>query len=218
MERAENPGRERMLTRIRSALKAPAPRHQCAPLEAPIFVPVLDALERFQRECSSNSTELILVPNARGAADALRVVLGSTASGEIYIQDVPFLRRMLEGLQTERAIRWSNEGPPSESSQAAITSAEYLVAATGSILTTSSAAGRGASVVAPNHIIVASEAQLEPDLAAVLKRTKERELTTRNSALFLITGSSRTADIEKILVLGAHGPRRVVVILAHRLD
>lgn len=218
MERAENPGRERMLTRIRSALKVPAPRHRSAPSEAPIFVPVSDALERFQRECSSNSTELILVPDARGAADALRVVLGSIASGEIYIQDAPFLRRMLEGLQQERAIRWSNEGPPSESSQAAITSAVYLVAATGSILITSSAAGRGASVVAPNHIIVASEAQLEPDLAAALKRAKECQLTTRNSALFLITGSSRTADIEKILVLGAHGPRRVVVILARRLD
>lgn len=218
MERAENPGREQMLARIRSALKTPAPRYRCAPSGGPVFVPVPNALERFQRECSANSTELILVADTHGAAGALRMVLGSIASGELYVQDAPFLRRMLEGLRTERAVRWSNDGAPSESSQAAITSAEYLVAATGSILITSSSGGRGASVVAPNHIVVASEAQLEPDLAAVLKRTKERKLITRNSALFLITGSSRTADIEKILVLGAHGPRRVVVILARNLD
>lgn len=218
MERAENPGRDRMLARIRSALKTRAPRHESAPSGGPVFVPVPDALERFQRECSGNSTELILVLDARGAADALRTVLGSIASGEIYIQDAPLLRRMMDRLRTERAVRWSNEGPPSESSQAAMTSAEYLVAATGSIFIASSAAGRGASVVAPTHIVVASEAQLEPDLAAALKRANERDLAKHNSALFLITGSSRTADIEKILVLGAHGPRRVVVILANKLD
>ncbi|HTU36192.1 MAG TPA: lactate utilization protein [Candidatus Acidoferrum sp.] len=218
MERAEALGRERVLARIRSALKAPAPHHQCASPSGPVFVPLANAVERFQRECAANSTELILVPDTRGAADALGMVLASVTPGEIYLQDAPPLRRMLGGLKTDRAVRWSNDGPPSESSQAAITAVECLVAATGSIFIASSAAGRGASVVAPVHIVVASEAQLEPDLAAALRRVKDRELTTHNSALFLITGSSRTADIEKILVLGAHGPRRVVVILARNLD
>lgn len=218
MPAAENSARERMLARIRSALRTAAPRHQPVGGAGPIFVPVENPLARFERECVANSTELMRVPNAREAGEALRTVLASVPSGEIYVQDAPLLRRVLESMRDERAVRWSNSGAPSESSQATITGAECLVASSGSILIASSAAGRGASVVAPVHIVVAGEAQLVPDLASALARVKERGLPERNSALFLITGSSRTADIEKILVLGAHGPRRLNVILVRHLD
>lgn len=218
MAAGENPSRERVLERIRSALKTPAPRHASGLAERPVFAAISDTLERFQRECAANSTELIHVPDARAAAEALGSVLASVEQGDIYIQDAPFLRQMVLGLSAKHAFHWSNESPPNESPQATITAAECLIAATGSILIASSSAGRGASVVAPLHIVVATEAQLEPDLASVLKLAKERGLVRNNSALFLITGSSRTADIEKILVLGAHGPRRVVVILARNLD
>ena len=51
-------------------------------------------------------------------------------------------------------------------------------------------------------------------------RAREAEWPSQNEApcLCLITGSSRTADIEKILVMGAHGPRRLIVILVRDLD
>jgi L-lactate dehydrogenase complex protein LldG len=217
MERAENPGRERILARIQTALKVPAPRRERPGQAATIFAPVDDPLMRFQHECAANSTELTVVPDAPAAADALGKTLATVPPGEVYVQDAPFLRRMLANAHDGRAVRWSSEGPPSESSQATITGAECLVASTGSIVLASSAAGRGASVVAPVHIVVAGVTQLAPGLAEALSRAKERRLPEQNSALFLITGSSRTADIEKILVLGAHGPRRVVVILVHSL-
>ena len=73
--------------------------------------------------------------------------------------------------------------------------------------------GRGASVVAPVHIVLATIGQLVPTLNEAFARIRERETAAQNSYLCLITGSSRTADIEKILVMGAHGPRRLVVIL-----
>lgn len=218
MPAADNSGRERILARIRSALRAPAPRHQLAGEAGPTFVPVEDSRAQFERACAANSTELMSVSDAREAEDALRTVLASVPSGEVYVEDAPLLRRLLENSREQRAVRWSNEGPPGESSQATITRAECLVASTGSILIASSAAGRGASVVAPVHIVIASEAQIAPDLASALAQATERGLPERNSALFLITGSSRTADIEKILVLGAHGPRRLVVILGRHLD
>jgi L-lactate dehydrogenase complex protein LldG len=218
MERVENPGRERVLARIRSALKMPAPFHQAAVPPGPVFAPVGDPLARFQRECAANSTELIVVSNTQDARNALRTVLAAIPAGEIYVQEEPRVRRVLQDGDAGRSVAWSNAGPPNESSQATITTAECLVASTGSILIVSSGAGRGASVVAPVHIVLASEAQLERDLAAALARVKHRELQEQNSCLFLITGSSRTADIEKMLVLGAHGPRRVVVILVRDLD
>jgi L-lactate dehydrogenase complex protein LldG len=218
VERAENPGRERVLARIRSALKTPAPRHDSAAEMAPIFAPVRDSLARFQKECAANSTECILAPNVTGAEEALRGVLASVPPGEIYVQDAPALHRIVHGLNDRHGVRWSSEGPPGESSVATVTTVECLIASIGSMLLASSAGGRGASIIAPVHVAVASESQLEPDLESALARVKRSGVAERSSSLFLITGSSRTADIEKILVLGAHGPRRLIVILARDLD
>lgn len=213
MEGAENPGRERVLGRIRSALKAPAPRHDSAAGGRPIFRVVSDPLERFQSECAKNTTECVHVADADSAREALRSVLASVPSGEVYAEDASLPHRLLQELDGGHSARWSSEGPPSESSQATVTTAECLVASHGSVLMTSSNGGRGASIAAPVHIVLASESQLVPDLSAALARVKQSGIAERNSSLFLITGSSRTADIEKILVLGAHGPRRLVVIL-----
>lgn len=218
MESGENPGRERVLGRIRSALKAPAAHHDSVAGDRPIFRVVTDPLERFQSECANNATECILVADADSAREALRSVLASVPSGEVYVEDASLPHRLLKELDGGHSVRWSSEGPPSESSQATVTTAECLVASHGSVLMTSSNGGRGASVVAPVHIVVATEAQLAPDLSAALARVKQSGVAERNSSLFLITGSSRTADIEKILVLGAHGPRRLVVILIRNPD
>jgi L-lactate dehydrogenase complex protein LldG len=68
--------------------------------------------------------------------------------------------------------------------------------------------------VAPVHIVIAKTNQILPDIGTALARAEERGTVAQNSFLCLITGSSRTADIEKILVMGAHGPRRLIVVLA----
>lgn len=218
MERVENTGRERILTRIRSALKSPAPRHETGGKAGPICAPIPHPLAHFQQQCILNSTECVLVPDIGAATDALRNVLTSIPPGEIYVQEALQLHRIIERSNGNRGVRWSNQGPPTEDSQATISLAESLIASHGSVLIASAGAGRGGSVVAPVHIVVASESQLEPDLASALARAKQSGLAERNSCLFLITGSSRTADIEKILVLGAHGPRRLVIILVRHLD
>ena len=104
-------------------------------------------------------------------------------------------------------------GRPSEASQATVTLAETLIAQTGSILVTASCGGRGASVIAPCHIVFATVAQLVPDLQTALRSAFKEGRLAHNSFACVISGSSRTADIEKILVQGAHGPRRLAIIL-----
>ena len=137
---------------------------------------------------------------------------GQPAFNTGYWQDARELRRMAPAWPGGRSLRWSSEGAPNEASQATITLAEALVASTGSALVSASCGGRGASVVAPCHIVNARLEQLVPDMDAALARAQESGAVSRNSFLGLITGSSRTADIEKILVMGAHGPRRLVVV------
>ncbi|MFZ3212143.1 MAG: LUD domain-containing protein [Terriglobales bacterium] len=211
MASADNPSRERILGRIRAAVQTTAPHHDGP--AGQIFAPVTDPLERFQKECAANITECTVTANTAGSAAAIAKVLASLPPGEIFAQDAPELRALATAFQDGRPLRWSSEGPPNEASQATITLCEALVAQTGSVLVSSANGGRQATVIAPVHIVFARLNQLVPDLEAVFARIYERGIASKNSYVCLITGSSRTADIEKILIMGAHGPRRLIVVL-----
>jgi L-lactate dehydrogenase complex protein LldG len=211
MASVENPSRERILGRIRKAVQTTA-RHHDGPV-GQIFAPVTDPLDRFQKECVANITECTVTANAAESAAAIAKVLGSLPAGEIFVQDAPELRALVAGFRDGRPLRWSSEGRPNEASQATITLCELLVAQTGSVLVSAANGGRQATVIAPAHIVFAKLDQLVPDLEAAFRRVYERGIATKNSYVCLITGSSRTADIEKILIMGAHGPRRLIVVL-----
>ena len=100
--------------------------------------------------------------------------------------------------------------PSIESAEACITGCEALVARTGSILLTSNQPmGRVAPVFYPVHIVVAFARQMVPDVADALKLMETRYGNDLPSMINLNTGPSRTADIEKTLVVGVHGPKEV---------
>jgi len=216
--RTDNSSRERILERIRAGLRivvpAPAAMRSEPVTSAPvIFSPIANPLERFQQECVANLMECALTADSAASAQQLAKVLQSLPEGEAFVQDDPSLRRLIEIAAPGRAIRWSSQGAPGEASQATVTLADALIAQTGSILVTAACGGRGASVIAPCHIVYATLSQLVPDLSTALGRLSQERKLDRNSFACVVSGSSRTADIEKILVQGAHGPRRLVVIL-----
>jgi L-lactate dehydrogenase complex protein LldG len=209
----DNPGRERILERIRAGLCTKLPDSPAAMAGKEFFEPVTNPLERFQAEAKANLMECFLTADNQESAARLAQTLETLPAGEIFVQDHPSLRRLLEACGRDRAVRWSSMGAPSESSQATLTLAETLIAQTGSIFVTARCGGRGASVVAPCHIVLANVSQLVPDLETALREASSETFLEKNSYACVISGSSRTADIEKILVQGAHGPRRVVVIV-----
>ena len=101
-----------------------------------------------------------------------------------------------------------------ESCDAGITECELLVAQTASVLVSSpSAGGRALSVLPPHHIVLARRAQMVPDLTAALEFVSKKYGGKFPSFLSFITGPSRTGDIERILVLGAHGPKKLSILL-----
>lgn len=214
MEKIENPGRERILRRIRSALATPLPPAELSHSGESVFASITDPLEHFRQECAAINTECVVTGDLNESAARISEILSAIPAGEIFVQDTPLLRRMAAQWTPAREIRWSGKGPPSEPTQATITLAESLVAASGSVFVSAACGGRGASSVAPVHIVVANAAQLAPTLATAFEWMKARGTANRNSMVCLITGPSRTGDIEKIIVMGAHGPQRLIVMLA----
>ena len=106
-----------------------------------------------------------------------------------------------------------NYHPTLADCDAAITGCEYLVARTGSILLSSAGeSGRTVSVYAPIHICIAYTHQVVEDISDGLEKALLQN-PTYPSSLTLATGPSRTADIEKTLVVGVHGPKEVFCFL-----
>jgi len=101
-----------------------------------------------------------------------------------------------------------------EGCDAGLTECETLVAQTGSVLVSApGSGGRALSILPPHHVVLARRNQMVPDLSAALQRVQEKFKGKFPSFMSFISGPSRTGDIERILVLGAHGPKKLTILL-----
>ena len=90
-----------------------------------------------------------------------------------------------------------------------ITATVACVAETGSVvLDVADLDAAWASLAVETHVALATEDRLLPDLIALYATLDVRGVHV------VVTGSSRTADVEKIVVVPAHGPTRLRVLLA----
>ena len=104
-----------------------------------------------------------------------------------------------------------NEEMKEEDIKVSFTSCRALLAHTGSIVIDSQQAwGRTLSILPDVHIVLATTRQLVYHLESILTPAQQHKLP---SMLTVITGASRTADIEKTLVMGAHGPKELYLLL-----
>jgi L-lactate dehydrogenase complex protein LldG len=216
--------KENILKRARRAVAAPAPRRfeQDAvtprPEGAGWFAPVgegTDALkQRFAAELAELKGEFLEASSASEANGKLRELVTRFAFKKIAAQDTPELR----GLLNEIPVKWLGHdvsgGRSLQDFDLGITCCDALAARTGSVvLTARSAGGRALSVLPPNHLVVARREQLVADLKDALQLLRRKHGDNLPSFTTVITGPSRTSDIEKMLVLGAHGPKRLFVLL-----
>jgi L-lactate dehydrogenase complex protein LldG len=99
-------------------------------------------------------------------------------------------------------------------SPVSVTTCECLSARTGTVVVSSATSGgRKLHSFAETHIVLASASQLVADLPDAFSFLCDKYGGAFPSAVTFITGQSRTADIEKTLVLGAHGPKTLIVII-----
>ena len=184
--------RDNILSRVRVALRIPS--HQpLPPTSAPIFPPVTNPEARFREEFAAVKGELIETSEA----------LAGFRKG--------FARIATDGSDlVSKSIGEANSRV--SECDLGVTSCDCLVAQTGSVIvSTISAGGRALSVLPPTHLVITRREQIVPDLATAMALLRKRYNKHWPSSLSVITGPSRTADIEKILVMGAHGPKRLVL-------
>ena len=89
---------------------------------------------------------------------------------------------------------------------------EYAVAETGSIAVDEPAPDRGACFLAERLWVLVAEHEIVPTLDVGLQRMRELVRAGSRHPL-LMTGPSRTADIERVLTIGVHGPRALSIVV-----
>ena len=119
----------------------------------------------------------------------------------------------LQFLLKESGISFTDKSGTIEKVQAAITSCESLIARTGSVLVSSKKNSRELTIFPPVHIVIAYSSQLVMEIKDGLQILKNRYGKNIPSMISFISGPSRTSDIEKTLVIGAHGPIELFVFL-----
>jgi L-lactate dehydrogenase complex protein LldG len=120
----------------------------------------------------------------------------------------------IAGKLKEHNITFSDNPGDFTGMEAGITTCEALVARTGSVMVSSATeAGRQMNCYPPIHLVLAKKSQLVPYVSNALTIVQEKYKDNFPSAITNITGPSRTADIEKTLVLGAHGPKEIRVFI-----
>jgi L-lactate dehydrogenase complex protein LldG len=111
-------------------------------------------------------------------------------------------------------LNFNSEHEKLTQSHVGVTGCEALVARLGSVMvSTGQMAGRQIFIYPEIHIVYARASQLVSDLKDALLKLRKRYDQRMPSMVTLITGPSRTADIEKTLVMGAHGPKELYVFL-----
>jgi len=192
--------RNNILEKIRMALATPTP----LPFPAaegtanPFQPPAQDWVVEFAEQFSALQGKFIFCLNEGELMQSLTKLFQQHEWTKIYCQE-----EKLRGLIPSNSL-----SEDIANCEASVTSCEGLVARTGSILL-SSAQGRVPSVYAPIHICVAYTSQLVYDIKEGLEKISEKYKDGFPSLITLATGPSRTADIEKTLVVGVHGPKEV---------
>ena len=204
-----SPSKENILKKIREALThstpLPFPRSEG---NNSIFPPTQQELEvEFAEQFTKLQGKFIFCLNHQELAFQFNSLIKKQGWKKVYCREQELLK--LFDAQLSDSLTDDLAG-----CDISITTCETLVARTGSIvLTTAQASGRTVSVYAPVHICIAYTRQLVYDVKDALQQIRNRYADRLPSLISFATGPSRTADIEKTLVVGVHGPKEVYCFL-----
>lgn len=178
------------------------------------FTPVSDSLpEQFATEFIKLGGRFIFCLDEAELFESLTALFDSSEWKQLFCADPQLLRQFADA-----KLNFVEPADPANSTaDACITGCEAVVARTGSFLFSSKQnLGRIAPVFYPVHIVIAYARQMTADIDEALLQVRQRYGDDLPSMINLNTGPSRTADIEKTLVVGVHGPKEVFCFFVNK--
>ena len=162
----------------------------------------------FATQFAACDGKFIFCENTTAFVNSFESVAQENNWKNIHTQE-PNIQRLLK----EAGMAFTSEESAMEQMDAGITYCEYLIARSGSIMLSSrQVSGRRMATFPPAHIVIGYSNQIVMHVKEALNGMKLR-YPRLPSLITTITGPSRTADIEKTLILGAHGPKELYVFL-----
>ena len=202
---AVTPAKENILKKIRQALSNPVPLPfpHSEGAQSVFTAPKDDAAIIFAEEFTKLQGKFAFCENESDLKKQLQELLVVKNWTKIY-----FIEDKVASLFNTASFR------DLASCEISVTGCECLVARTGTIVMSSAQqSGRTTSVYAPIHICIAYSKQMMFDVKDALHYLKEKYNGKMPSFITFASGPSRTADIEKTLVTGVHGPKEVYCFL-----
>ncbi len=207
----ETTSREKVLKKVRNALisKNENP-YSSIDIDSSVYKEIEDTLDiTFAQEFTKVSGKFIYCENESELKKNLNTFIDENEWDSVYCIE-PEIKKVLE----DADIPFKSDENDFISMEVGITYCEFLIARLGSIMISSKqTSGRRMNVFPEHHIVIANISQIVPDIKDALLGMKERYGKDMPSLVSVITGPSRTADIEKTLVMGAHGPKELYLFL-----
>lgn len=218
--------RQEILQRIHQRLAAAGPiRDQFAPAAMPpepkvwpITNPDRGTMaERFVSELSAVHGEVLRLRNFDEAARQFASLVEQEHWGTLVAADAPIVRQLVARVPAG-VVGWIDDTSTSgemAAVSAGVVAADVLLADTGScVIACPTVQHRWLCYLPPVCVVVARAEQLVEHMPAAWPLLSgQAGDAQRRGETVIVTGPSRTADIEKILILGVHGPKRLIVVL-----
>ena len=177
---------------------------------SPIYLPLNESLKvEFKTNLELIGGQVIFCVSKSEIADRVKLICQEKKQDNLFCTD-PILQDILKDtidiVSDENSFTKLNIG---------LTGCELLVAHLGSVMISSAQiSGRRLNVFPETHIVIAHESQLTDFLDLAIEKLQIKYKNKLPSLISNITGPSRTADIEKTLVMGMHGPKSLIVIIS----
>jgi len=207
----DSTSREKVLKRVRDALiEKTEPPYPIIDQESPVFKEMTEPLDvNFAQELVKVSGKFVYSESEDEFTALLKQFILEKDWPVLFCFD-PIVQKILK----EAGIPFVSSREEFLESRIGITRCEFLIARLGSVMISShQSPGRKINVFPDVHLVIGYTSQLVPDLKHALAAIRKKYSHNYPSMISFITGPSRTADIEKTLVLGAHGPRELYVFL-----